>query len=218
MSATRILATATTLALGSLALVGCGATTSASGTRPSSSSAAPAQSSAASAPPAAGTPQANAPAGGGSTAKGSSARTTTGSAHHTAPASGSKRVPLCRAGQLTVTAAPVSRPLNHLLITARNTSGSPCDLGIIGLVTFDGRIKAATPDGIGGGPNILSPGQANYEGVALDQQDAPGTGTHVSGLAVRFDSGDTVRIPVQAHVHAPAVTVWEPTAPDALVS
>ncbi|MFF3910858.1 hypothetical protein ACFYZJ_34045 [Streptomyces sp. NPDC001848] len=221
MSATRMLTTAAALALGSVALVGCNGTTSAAGSTPSSSAAAPSPggSSTASASPATGTPRADASAGGGTTAKGGTGRTaTTGGAHHSAPASGSGRTPYCRADRLTVTAAPVSRPLNHLLITARNTSGSPCDLGIIGLVTFDGRIKAATPDGIGGGPTILKPGQANYEGVFLDRQDAPGTGTRTTTLSVRLDGGDTIRIPVQAYVHAPSITVWEPTAADALAS
>ncbi|MFF3514735.1 hypothetical protein [Streptomyces sp. NPDC002573] len=52
--------------------------------------------------------------------------------------------------------------------------------------------------------------------MSLDQQDAPGTGTRATSLAVRLDGGDTVRSPVRAYVHAPAVTVWEPTAADAL--
>ncbi|MGV9248966.1 DUF4232 domain-containing protein [Streptomyces sp. NPDC003710] len=222
MSATRILSTAATLTFASVALVGCGGATSASGSAPSSSVVAPSgdRSASASVTPGTGTGTARAEAPGhtGGTAKGSSTTAVTGTVDKSASASGDKKIPYCRAGRLTVTAAPVPRPLNHLLITARNTGGSPCDLGIIGLVTFDGRIKAATPDGIGGGPNILRPGQANYEGVSMDRQDAPGAGTHASTLAVQLDGGDTLRIPVRAYVHAPSVTVWEPTAADALVS
>lgn len=224
MSAKRILVTTATLALGSVAVVGCSGTSSASGATPSAASSAH-RSSTAAAAPGTGTGTSNTDAdatgtGAAGTAKTGTQKTATGNSHHTATAaaSGTKRTPSCRAGQLTITAAPAARPLNHLLITARNTSAGPCDLGIIGLVTFDGRIKAATPDGLGGGPNILKPGQANYEGVSLDQQDAPGSGTHSSTLSVRLDNGETVRIPVKTYVHAPSITVWEPTAADALAS
>ncbi|MFI9254706.1 hypothetical protein [Streptomyces sp. NPDC053069] len=214
MSAKRILVTAATLALGSAAVVGCSGTSSASGSTPSASAV---RATTASPSHATGTPGTHASSIGGSTAQAGSRTSATGDAHRTATGSGNKKAPSCRADQLTVTAAPVSRPLNHLLITAKNTSGSPCDLGIIGLVTFDGKIRATTPDGIGGGPNILQPGQSSYEGVSLDQQDAPGSGTHTSTLSVQLDGGDTVRIPVKTYVHAPKITVWEPTAADALV-
>ncbi|MER6130160.1 hypothetical protein ABT173_47970 [Streptomyces sp. NPDC001795] len=54
--------------------------------------------------------------------------------------------------------------------------------------------------------------------MSLDQQDASGTGSRTSTLAVRLDGGDTIRNPVKAYVHAPSITVSEPTAADALVS
>ncbi|ASN25943.1 hypothetical protein LK07_20165 [Streptomyces pluripotens] len=84
-------------------------------------------------------------------------------------------------------------------------------------MTFDGRIKATTPGGLGGGPNILRPGEANYESVALDQQDAPGRGSDVSSLTVELDSGDSLDIRLKrTHVHAPRISVWLPTVADAL--
>ncbi|MGW0885519.1 DUF4232 domain-containing protein [Streptomyces sp. NPDC002671] len=223
MSVQRVLTSAATLALGAFALVACNSgsdTASAAPTGMATTASAPSHFPA-SAAPSAGASHGSAGTtggGGGSVKAVPTAAKQTGS-HGAGTASGSgtgTRPGLCRAGQLTITAAPVSQPINHLLITAKNTSGAPCDLGIIGLVTFDGRIRATTPDGIGGGPNILRPGQANYEGVALDQQDAPGAGRNTSYLTVKLDGGDTVRIPVKAHVHAPRISVWEPSAADAL--
>ncbi|MEU5539673.1 DUF4232 domain-containing protein [Streptomyces sp. NPDC020362] len=222
MSVQRVLTSAATLALGSLALVACnpGSATGSASTGTSTTASAPASATTSSSP-AAGASHGSAgnAAGGSGSSKASptAAKRTGGHASHTASGSGTgTRARLCRAGQLTITAAPVSQPINHLLITAKNTGGAPCDLGIIGLVTFDGRIRATTPDGIGGGPNILRPGQSNYEGVALDQQDAPGQGSDTSYLTVKLDSGDTIRIPVKAHVHAPRISVWQPAAADAL--
>ncbi|MFI1169679.1 hypothetical protein ACH4UM_40590 [Streptomyces sp. NPDC020801] len=220
MSVQRIAVSATALALGSLALVACdpGSSTSSAPTGTAATASAPADSTT-SASPAASHSSAGTTAGGTGSAKATATATKAAGSHGSGTASGTgggTRAGLCRAGQLTVTAAPVSQPLNHLLITAKNTSGVPCDLGIIGLLTFDGRIRATTPDGIGGGPNILRPGQSNHEGVSLDQQDAPGQGSGTSYLTVKLDSGDTLRIPVKTHVHAPRISVWEPTAADAL--
>ncbi|MFE8950186.1 hypothetical protein [Streptomyces sp. NPDC007856] len=221
MSFHRVLTSAATLALGSLALVACDPA-SATGAAPTgTATTASAAKTPASASPVSGSSRGSAgtAAGGGSSAGAAPTAGKKPGPHGSGTASGSgtgSRAGLCRAGQLTVTAAPVSQPLNHLLITAKNTAGTPCDLGIIGLVTFDGHIRATTPDGIGGGPDVLRPGQSNYEGVALDQQDAPGQGSDTSYLTVRLDSGDTLRIPVKAHVHAPRISVWEPSAADAL--
>ncbi|MGW2491910.1 hypothetical protein ACWCV9_32450 [Streptomyces sp. NPDC001606] len=230
MSIRRALTTTATLALGSLALIACdpnsaagaaptaGATVAKTGgahTTAPTAAATVAATVAAKTPAAAprtqrGTTSHTAPSGSG-TGKSTGTGTATGSG-----SGGSTHPALCRAGQLTLTAAPVAQPLNHLLITAKNTSGVPCDLGIIGQVSFDGRVRATPPGGLGGGPNILRPGASNYEGVALDQQDAPGKGSTVSSLTVKLDSGDTVRIPVKAYVHAPHISVWQPNAADAL--
>ncbi|MGW2748621.1 DUF4232 domain-containing protein [Streptomyces sp. NPDC001450] len=220
MSVQRFLVSAATLALGSFALVACDPG-SATGSAPAGTAATASAAAKTTASPT--TEPSRGSAGTAAAGNGSAKATPTTAkqtgAHSSGTASGTgggTRAGMCRAGQLTVTAAPVSQPLNHLLITAKNTSGARCDLGIIGLVTFDGHVRATTPDGIGGGPNILRPGQSNYEGVALDQQDAPGQGSDTSYLTVKLDSGDTLRIPVKAHVHAPRISVWEPSAADAL--
>ncbi|MBP0449707.1 hypothetical protein J5Y04_09090 [Kitasatospora sp. RG8] len=129
-----------------------------------------------------------------------------------APAPGP--TPYCTAAQLAVTATPA--PAGRLLLTARNASTSPCDLGLIGLVTFDGGTKAAVPDGLGGGPNILKPGESGYEAVELVRPGAPGSGANALKLMVTFDGGATVTVDAKAFVHGPSVDTWRPTAADAV--
>ncbi|MCC3766704.1 hypothetical protein [Streptomyces sp. UNOC14_S4] len=112
------------------------------------------------------------------------------------------RVPYCQASQIDVTATKTD--FYRLLIKAQNVSGKPCDLGIVGDVTFDGKIHAGLPDGIGGGPNILQPGEANYEAVTIVDGIAPGTRTKT--LTVKLDGGSTIKVPAAVTVDSPSVT------------
>ncbi|MDT3396477.1 DUF4232 domain-containing protein [Streptomyces sp. B1866] len=138
-------------------------------------------------------------------------------AHASGSRSAAARPPaLCKAAQLKVTVKKVSRPANHLLITAKNTSRSRCDMGILGEVAFDGRIRATPPQGVGGGPDIVAPGQSRYEGVLLVGRGAHGSGTAVTKLAVKLDSGDTATVPVNTRVNKPAHGTWQHTEQDAL--
>ncbi|GAA3055248.1 hypothetical protein GCM10020000_41910 [Streptomyces olivoverticillatus] len=170
MSAPRTLTSLAALALGSAALVGCASPSPASsGATASAPAAEPAA-----APTSVTQPTAKQPA-----AKHSPTA-------HPSPAKGGSSqagIAYCRASQLTVTATPVTRPENHLLITARNKSGKRCNLGIIGLVTFDGmngksgkneKVRAEAPPAASEAvPPSWSPAGSAYEGVALDRQDAP---------------------------------------------
>jgi len=209
MSAKRVLLSCAVLTLASVEVVGCdpaatGGSVTTSGSADSASApdqASPDAQSSASAP-------SNGSAGQTPASKDSDAAAT-------APAG---RAASCGAGNVTFTVSPVSRPINYLLITAKNTSGSPCDLGIIAGITFDGKIRAKLPDGLGGGPNILEPGRSDYQSVALDQQDAPGTGTETSYMTLELEGGNTVKIKNRAYVHAPSTSVWQQTAEDALSS
>ncbi|WP_329882959.1 hypothetical protein [Streptomyces sp. BE20] len=132
------------------------------------------------------------------------------------PAAVPDRVPSCKPGQLAVTAKPVSRPAGRLLLTARNTGTAPCDLGLVGVVTFAGGIKAAVPGGIGGGPNVLMPGQAGYEAVTLVGEGAPGSGATSTALTVALDDGATVTVRTTSFVHAPSSGLWRSTEAEAL--
>ncbi|RLV08669.1 hypothetical protein CTZ27_07800 [Streptomyces griseocarneus] len=126
------------------------------------------------------------------------------------------RVPYCQASQIDITATPHT-DFYRLLIKAQNVSDKPCDLGIVGDVTFDGKIHAELPDGVGGGPNILKPGEANYEAVTLADGSAPGTGTRTSTLTVELDNGATIKVPAAVTVENPRVSSpWQLTAEAAI--
>ncbi|GAA3773644.1 DUF4232 domain-containing protein [Streptomyces phyllanthi] len=211
MSAKRILIPCAVLAFGCAALVGCdpAATKVTAG---SSGSADPASADGQASPDAQSSPASSPSTGSAGQAPAPKASDTSA----TATAGG--RAPYCGAGDVTLAVSPVRRPINHLLITATNTSATPCDLGLIAEITFEGGTEAKLPDGLGGGPNILEPGRSNYQAVLLDQQDAPGTGTDTSYMTLELEGGDTVKIENKAHVHAPSTTVWHLTVEDALSS
>ncbi|MEU3353422.1 hypothetical protein [Streptomyces sp. NPDC037389] len=127
------------------------------------------------------------------------------------------RVPYCQASQIKVTTTTVTGPSDRLLIAAQNVSGKPCDLGIIGDVTFDGKIRAELPDGIGGGPNILRPGDSNYEAVTLAHRYTPGSIVRTGTVTLGLEGGDTITIPAAVTVDSPFVnSPWQDTAEHAL--
>lgn len=127
------------------------------------------------------------------------------------------KVPDCRASQIKVTTTTVVGPSDRLLIKAQNVSGKPCDLGLIGEVTFDGKIHAELPGGIGGGPNVLQPGESNYEAVTLARWYTPGTTVRTSTMTLALDGGATMTVPAAVTVDAPLVdSPWQLTAADAL--
>ncbi|WP_327074185.1 hypothetical protein OG196_27825 [Kitasatospora purpeofusca] len=236
MTIHRILIPGTLLALGAAALAGCSggspAGAAATGAVPPPATAATTASAEA---PAAAEPArpAGAVAGGAggagtsgsaprpaSTAPGTPAakapRPVPPAARHPGPAAVPDRAPSCTPGQLAVTAKPVSRPAGRLLLTARNTGTAPCDLGLVGTVTFAGGVGATLPGGIGGGPNILMPGQANHEAVTLVREGAPGSGATTSSFTVALDGGATVTVRTTSFVHAPSVGLWRSTEAEAL--
>ncbi|WP_191877291.1 DUF4232 domain-containing protein [Streptomyces filipinensis] len=86
----------------------------------------------------------------------------------------------CNGSNTKVTATPVSRPLNHLLLTATNTSGKRCDLLYWPTPRFDDAqwapevIKDSEPQAV----VSLAPGESGYAGVRLSAAD--GSGEHGS--------------------------------------
>ncbi|MFD5083281.1 hypothetical protein ACFWOG_11670 [Kitasatospora sp. NPDC058406] len=202
MTVHRILIPCTLAVLGAVALTGC------SGGRPAGGTTA-----AATVPHSAVTPNATATAG---AVDAPAAVPAPPAARPATPAAAPDRAPSCKPGQLAVTARPVSRPAGRLLLTARNTGTAPCDLGLVGVVTFAGGIKAAVPGGIGGGPNVLMPGQAGYEAVTLVGEGAPGSGATSTALTVALDDGATVTVRTTSFVHAPSSGLWRSTEAEAL--
>ncbi|KOV35390.1 hypothetical protein ADK60_09050 [Streptomyces sp. XY431] len=240
MTIHRILIPSTFLVLGAAALAGCSGSPAGGAAAGAAALPAAVVTSAAPAPPSGGAVDgaaaapAAAPAAGGaggagaaggaprptSSAPGTPAaaapRPASPAARHPGPAAVPDRAPSCTPGQLAVTAKPVSRPAGRLLLTARNTGTAPCDLGLVGTVTFTGSVEATIPEGIGGGPNVLMPGQANHEAVTLVRGGAPGSGTTTTELTVALDSGATVTVRTTSFVHAPSVGLWRSTEAEAL--
>ncbi|MEU2717580.1 DUF4232 domain-containing protein [Streptomyces sp. NPDC007205] len=95
----------------------------------------------------------------------------------------------CNGSTTRVTATPVSRPLNHLLLAATNTSGKRCDLLYWPTPRFDGAqwapqvIKDSEPQAV----VSLEPGESGYAGVRLSAADGSGEhGTTAHKLEVLF--------------------------------
>jgi hypothetical protein len=85
---------------------------------------------------------------------------------------------LCNGSNTTVTAQPVSRPLNHMLITVKNTGSKLCDLTYFPVLRFDEMqwvpqpVAASKPQAV----TTLAPGESGYAGVLLASADGSGDG------------------------------------------
>ncbi|WP_431990379.1 DUF4232 domain-containing protein [Streptomyces albogriseolus] len=109
---------------------------------------------------------------GDSGSKGSTAGTSGGS--DDAPATFNP----CNGANTSVTAAPVSRPVNHMLITVKNTGSKNCDLTYYPVLRFDEMqwvpqpIEDSKPQAV----VTLAPGESAYAGVVLSAADGSGSG------------------------------------------
>lgn len=95
----------------------------------------------------------------------------------------------CNGSNTTVTAQPVRRPLNHMLLTVKNTSSKMCDLTYYPVLRFDEMqwvprpIKDSKPQAV----TTLAPGESGYAGVSLSAADGSGEwGTTSHKLTVGF--------------------------------
>ncbi|WP_438303387.1 DUF4232 domain-containing protein [Streptomyces sp. HUAS TT11] len=242
---TALLAT-TTAALAVLALTACqsGMGTQDEGKAPST----PTVSSAAHSPAAQNTGYSQAGSGSGSsTAQGSDAASHTGTGTGTGKEAGagsagggsgsgkgsgttSTSPVLCNGANTRVTAQEVSRPVDHMLITATNTGSRPCALTYYPFLRFDemqwapGAFEESRPQAV----TTLAPGESGYAGVRLSAADGSGeNGTTGHKLTVLFqgrtprsDAGPTAEVKLPAKgVHYDSrltATYWQTTAADAL--
>ncbi|ALO95331.1 hypothetical protein SHL15_4236 [Streptomyces hygroscopicus subsp. limoneus] len=87
-------------------------------------------------------------------------------------------VVLCNGANTTVTAQPVARPLNHMLITVKNTGGKTCELPYYPVLRFDQMqwVPQADRDTQPQAVVSLAPGESGYAGVLLSAADGSGTG------------------------------------------
>ncbi|MFG2224623.1 DUF4232 domain-containing protein [Streptomyces sp. NPDC048644] len=86
----------------------------------------------------------------------------------------------CDASRLHLTAAPLTRPVNHLLLEAKNTSGSTCDLYAYPFLRFDDDQApvASFDDSKPQAVVSLAPGESGYAGVLTSSADGGGAHGH----------------------------------------
>ncbi|MFH9726446.1 DUF4232 domain-containing protein [Streptomyces sp. NPDC017254] len=102
----------------------------------------------------------------------------------------------CGAGNTKIIATPVSRPLNHLLLTVTNTGSAGCDLLDSPIARFD-EAQSVPPVDESTHPQAvvtLAPGESGYAGVLLSAADGSGThGLTATSLTVGFSDGSTAK-------------------------
>ncbi|MFJ5535117.1 DUF4232 domain-containing protein [Streptomyces sp. NPDC093261] len=137
---------------------------------------------------------------------------------------------LCNGANTRVTAQQVSRPLNHMLLTVKNTGSRPCDLTYFPYLRFDemqwapGAFEESRPQAV----VTLAPGESGYAGVRLSAADGSGengtTGHSLSvifqGRTPRSDAGPTATVTLPAkgvyYDSKLTATYWQSSAADAL--
>ncbi|MGW6842441.1 DUF4232 domain-containing protein [Streptomyces sp. NPDC054958] len=148
-----------------------------------------------------------------------------------APSGTGERV-LCNGSTTRVTVQPVSRPLNHMLITVKNTGSKTCDLTYHPVLRFDEMqwVPAARPETKPQAVVSLAPGESGYAGVLLSAADGSGEGaTTGHRLMIAFqgrtplsDGGAsaTPDLPAAGVVYDSSLTVtyWQRSSADALES
>ncbi|WP_424887760.1 DUF4232 domain-containing protein [Streptomyces sp. XH2] len=130
----------------------------------------------------------------------------------------------CSAADVEVVATPVSRPLNHMLLTLTNKGSKMCDLKGYPVVKFEGAqsvppvIEGTEPQAV----TSLKPGEKGYAGVILSSgEGSGGEGRTAQSLQIGFEGSDRmVDAALQAkgvHVdNALCVTYWVTSPGDAL--
>ncbi|MFG2973213.1 DUF4232 domain-containing protein [Streptomyces sp. NPDC048331] len=148
-----------------------------------------------------------------------------------APSGAGERV-LCNGANTRVTVQPVPRPLNHMLITVKNTGSKTCDLTYHPVLRFDEMqwVPAARPETRPQAVVSLAPGESGYAGVLLSAADGSGEGaTTGRRLTVAFqgrtplsDGGASATPDLPAagvsYDSSLTVTYWQRGSEDALAS
>ncbi|MFE9004378.1 DUF4232 domain-containing protein [Streptomyces sp. NPDC007875] len=143
--------------------------------------------------------------------------------------SGKKGV-TCQGSNTKTVAAPLNRPVNHMLLTVTNTGSSICYLYGYPVVRF-GEAQSVPPVIEDSKPQAvvtLAPGESGYSSVNLSAADGSGTNGHTEkSLAVYFQGRTADEdVPSAAHPSLPAkgayiddslkVTYWQQSMDDAI--
>jgi hypothetical protein len=137
----------------------------------------------------------------------------------------------CNGSNTTMTAKPVPRPINHLLITVKNTGTKYCDLYYYPTVRFDQAqwapavFEESQPQAV----VTLAPGESGYAGVLLASADGSGqNGTTAKKATIGFQgkkpgsNGGAVAAPALPakgvyYDSSLTVTYWQSSMDDALM-
>ncbi|MGX1755497.1 DUF4232 domain-containing protein [Streptomyces lydicus] len=99
----------------------------------------------------------------------------------------------CDAAKIRIVAERLTRPVNHLLLKATNTSGAVCDLYYAPYLRFDqaqsplDELPASRPQSV----VTLAPGESGYAGVLTSSADGSGgNGRTVTSLSVSLPGRD----------------------------
>jgi hypothetical protein len=136
----------------------------------------------------------------------------------------------CNGSNTEVTAQPVPRPLNHLLLKVTNTGSGPCSLMYYPVLRFDEMqwVPQARPETKPQTVPTLAPGESGYAGVLLAAADGSGDGgTTGRKLTVAFQGGTpnssggavaTPQLPSEGVYYdsSLSVTYWQSSMEDAL--
>ncbi|MFD8627000.1 DUF4232 domain-containing protein [Streptomyces hygroscopicus] len=216
-SRTRLLTTAAALAIGALSLTAC---SDGSGTR---SEGASSSASAASSQKDAKTTNA------GSTSDVDVASSS--GKNKISTSSKTKKAVTCQGSNTKTVAAPLNRPVNHMLLTVTNTGSKTCYLYNYPAVQFGEAqsvppvIEASKPQAV----VTLAPGESGYASVNLSSADGSGKHGHtVKSLTVYFQGRTADEdVPSAAHPSLPAkgvyvddslkVTYWQQSMDDAII-
>ncbi|MFJ4201825.1 DUF4232 domain-containing protein [Streptomyces sviceus] len=240
ISRTRLVAAAATTVLAALSLTACNDGTGtqdeggAAGTSPSvAASHSPAPSAAPDQSPSTGsTGSTGSSAGAGSSGAGSAAGAAT-SAKHTpvskAPSSSGGPV-TCEGSTVRTVAAPLTRPVNHMLLTVTNTGNKSCYLYGYPAVRFGEAqsvppvIEASQPQAV----VTLGPGESGYASVNLSATDGSGANGYTAKTLTVYFQGRSGNGSVgkSAHPSLPTqgtyvddalkVTYWQQSMDDAV--
>ncbi|MFJ3189351.1 DUF4232 domain-containing protein [Streptomyces halstedii] len=136
----------------------------------------------------------------------------------------------CHGGNSKVTLKPVTRPLNHMLLTVTNTGSKSCNAYGYPAVRF-GEAQAVPPVYEESKPQAvvtLFPGESAYAGVMTNSADGSGTGGYsTKNLTVYFQgrdlsgsTGQGAKVPLSEKVYVDStltVTYWQADMADALM-
>ncbi|MFF2806037.1 DUF4232 domain-containing protein [Streptomyces sp. NPDC058000] len=129
----------------------------------------------------------SAPHGGKQSSTGGSHPSTAGGGR----GSGARRT-ACNAAKIRTVAKPLTRPINHLLLQATNTSGATCDLYAYPYLQFDQAQAAVAemPDSKPQAVVTLAPGESGYASVLLSLADGAEHGHNATSLSVSLAGRD----------------------------